>query len=192
MPGYRCRLSSLRSCRRWRSAGGSSLESWGHGYATEAATAALEQAFTTLGLAEVISLPQVDNPPSVRVAERLGMQLRRTVTAPATAKRGPVQVAVMSITCGEWEARERVTDRKEETPPEVPIWALFTRRATEFSDAPYAGQVRVQERKSPFTSRTKIKLASGSDSALGAALKGHYWEAPAVSLDYSACSARPQ
>jgi RimJ/RimL family protein N-acetyltransferase len=80
-------------------------EAWGHGYATEAATAALEQAFTTLGQAEVISLPQVDNPPSVRVAERLGLQLRRTITAPATAKRGPVQVAVMSITCGEWEAR---------------------------------------------------------------------------------------
>jgi RimJ/RimL family protein N-acetyltransferase len=82
-------------------------ESWGHGYATEAATTALEQAFTTLGLAEVISLPQVDNPPSVRVAERLGMQLHRTVTAPATAKRGPVEVAVMSMTCSEWEAWKR-------------------------------------------------------------------------------------
>jgi len=80
-------------------------EAWGHGYATEAGTAALEKAFTTLGLAEVISLPQVDNPPSVRVAERLGMQLRRTTTAPATAKRGPVEVAVMTISCGEWEAR---------------------------------------------------------------------------------------
>jgi RimJ/RimL family protein N-acetyltransferase len=80
-------------------------EASGHGYASEAATAALEQAFTTLGLAEVLSLPQVDNPPSVRVAERLGMQLRGTTTAPATAKRGPVHVAVMSITCGQWGTR---------------------------------------------------------------------------------------
>jgi RimJ/RimL family protein N-acetyltransferase len=87
-------------------------ESWGRGYATEAATAALEQAFTTLGLAEVISLPQVANPPSVRVAERLGMQLRRTVTAPAAAKRGPVQVALMSMTCSEWEPRQRSWDRR--------------------------------------------------------------------------------
>lgn len=75
---------------------------WGHGYATEAATAALAGAFEVLGLAEVISLPQIDNPSSVRVAERIGMRHARTLIAPATDKRGPVEVAMMTVTSDDW------------------------------------------------------------------------------------------
>lgn len=78
---------------------------WGQGYATEAANAALEDAFTILELEEVISLPQVDNPPSARVAERIGMKASKTIVAPPTAKRGAVQVAVMTITATQWAVR---------------------------------------------------------------------------------------
>lgn len=77
---------------------------WGRGYAAEAATAALAGAFEVLRLAEVISLPQTDNPRSVRVAERIGMRHAGTVMAPATDRRGPVDVAVMKMTSDEWAA----------------------------------------------------------------------------------------
>jgi RimJ/RimL family protein N-acetyltransferase len=78
---------------------------WGMGYATEAATVALACAFGELGLDEVVSLPQVDNPRSVRVTERLGMRRRRTATVPATDRRGALEVAVMAVTAGEWQGR---------------------------------------------------------------------------------------
>jgi RimJ/RimL family protein N-acetyltransferase len=62
----------------------------------------LTAAFETLRLSKVISLPQTDNPPSVRVAERIGMRRERDIVAPATDKRGPVEVAVMAVTRDEW------------------------------------------------------------------------------------------
>jgi RimJ/RimL family protein N-acetyltransferase len=46
---------------------------WGHGYATEAATAALEQAFERIGLDEVLSFTAKTNLRSVAVMRRLGM-----------------------------------------------------------------------------------------------------------------------
>jgi RimJ/RimL family protein N-acetyltransferase len=45
---------------------------WGRGYATEAARASLEYAFTKLNQTHVISLIAPDNAASIRVAERLG------------------------------------------------------------------------------------------------------------------------
>jgi RimJ/RimL family protein N-acetyltransferase len=45
---------------------------WGRGYATEAARAAIDYAFTTLGQTRVISLIAPENVNSIRVAERLG------------------------------------------------------------------------------------------------------------------------
>ena len=50
---------------------------WGHGYATEAAGAVLTHAFTTLGLAEVVSFTAVANEPSQAVMRRLGMRTDR-------------------------------------------------------------------------------------------------------------------
>lgn len=46
---------------------------WGHGYATEAAQAALGYAFDTLKLDEVVSMTVPANLPSRAVMERLGM-----------------------------------------------------------------------------------------------------------------------
>jgi RimJ/RimL family protein N-acetyltransferase len=45
---------------------------WGHGYATEAARAALDYAFLTLKKERVISLIHPENQASIRVAERIG------------------------------------------------------------------------------------------------------------------------
>jgi RimJ/RimL family protein N-acetyltransferase len=46
---------------------------WGQGYATEAATAALDFAFGELGLKEVVSFTAAVNTRSIRVMRRLGM-----------------------------------------------------------------------------------------------------------------------
>jgi RimJ/RimL family protein N-acetyltransferase len=47
---------------------------WGRGYATEAAKAALEDAFTRCGLAEVIACTTADNGRSQAVMARLGLR----------------------------------------------------------------------------------------------------------------------
>jgi RimJ/RimL family protein N-acetyltransferase len=49
-------------------------EQWGHGYATEAARAAVEHGFGVLQLAEIVSFTATTNAPSRRVMERLGMR----------------------------------------------------------------------------------------------------------------------
>ena len=54
----------------WRFA----YHAWGHGYATEAATAALAFGFERLGLQEIVSFTTVANVRSRRVMERLGMR----------------------------------------------------------------------------------------------------------------------
>ena len=48
-------------------------DAWGHGYATEAARAALAYAFGELGLDGVVSFTTVENHRSRRVMERIGM-----------------------------------------------------------------------------------------------------------------------
>ncbi|AUH44914.1 GNAT family N-acetyltransferase [Streptomyces sp. CMB-StM0423] len=55
-------------------------ESWGHGYATEAAGACLEWGFATLEEEYFISLIRPANTASARVAERLGFEPRREET----------------------------------------------------------------------------------------------------------------
>jgi RimJ/RimL family protein N-acetyltransferase len=49
---------------------------WGHGYATEAARAALDYAFTAWKRDRIISLIAPENQASIRVAERLGETLQ--------------------------------------------------------------------------------------------------------------------
>lgn len=46
---------------------------WGHGYATEAARAALDYGFTGVGLAEIVSFTVPQNERSWRVMERIGL-----------------------------------------------------------------------------------------------------------------------
>lgn len=53
----------------WRLAHGH----WGHGYATEAAQAAMEYGFTTVGLTEIVSFTVPQNARSRRVMERIGL-----------------------------------------------------------------------------------------------------------------------
>ena len=55
---------------------------WRHGYATEAARAAVDAAFTQLPLERLISLIDPENTPSIAVATRLGMTLATTVDHP--------------------------------------------------------------------------------------------------------------
>lgn len=78
---------------------------WGRGYASEAARAALDQAFTTLGLPEVCSIPQADNAASVAVADRIGMRRGEVMTIPANDVRGPLQAQLFWTTPAEWAAR---------------------------------------------------------------------------------------
>jgi RimJ/RimL family protein N-acetyltransferase len=52
---------------------------WGHGYATEAGRAAVNDAFDVLGADEVISLIRPENTGSIRVAERIGETYYRTI-----------------------------------------------------------------------------------------------------------------
>jgi RimJ/RimL family protein N-acetyltransferase len=78
---------------------------WGLGYATEGATAALDEAFDTLGLTSVCSLPQDDNAPSARVAERLGMKLLGEVAIPANDRRGELTALHYVIERDAWQSR---------------------------------------------------------------------------------------
>jgi RimJ/RimL family protein N-acetyltransferase len=52
---------------------------WGHGYATEAAAACKQHGFGTMAFQKLISLIDVQNAPSMRVAERIGMRLEQTI-----------------------------------------------------------------------------------------------------------------
>ena len=85
-------------------------EAWGRGYATEGATAALDEAFDTLRLTTVCSLPQADNPASARVADRLGMTLTGEVTIPANDRRGELTALHYVITSAEWQDRRSAAE----------------------------------------------------------------------------------
>lgn len=56
---------------------------WGRGLATEAATAARDDAFTRLGLPEIISIIHPENTRSQRVATKLGFRRDRQILNPA-------------------------------------------------------------------------------------------------------------
>jgi ribosomal-protein-alanine N-acetyltransferase len=50
---------------------------WGEGFATEAAEVSLDWGFGRAGLREIVSFAMVDNAPSLRVMEKLGMRYER-------------------------------------------------------------------------------------------------------------------
>ncbi|MFA1821871.1 GNAT family N-acetyltransferase [Virgibacillus oceani] len=52
---------------------------WGNGYATEAALACKNYGFEQMNLRKIISLPDVNNIPSTKVAERIGMNIEKTI-----------------------------------------------------------------------------------------------------------------
>jgi RimJ/RimL family protein N-acetyltransferase len=70
-------------------------EHWGQGYATEGAIAARDWAARELGLRRLISLIQVGNEASERVAEKLGMSVERVVEADRF--RRPTQVFAAAL-----------------------------------------------------------------------------------------------
>jgi ribosomal-protein-alanine N-acetyltransferase len=57
-------------------------DSWGEGYATEAASALRDYAFHQLGLRRIISLIDAENAPSARVAEKIGMEFEKETRRP--------------------------------------------------------------------------------------------------------------
>jgi RimJ/RimL family protein N-acetyltransferase len=57
-------------------------ESWGKGYATEGAIAAIDWAFDALGWTDVIHCIEAANEPSARVAQRLGSERRSECRLP--------------------------------------------------------------------------------------------------------------
>jgi RimJ/RimL family protein N-acetyltransferase len=66
---------------------------WGHGYATEAAEAVRDAAWTDLALERLVSLIHPDNARSIQVAERLGATFEQEVDS---ADVGRLQVWVYS------------------------------------------------------------------------------------------------
>ena len=73
---------------------------WGRGIATEAARAALRFGFEEVGLDRVVSICHVDNEPSRRVMEKLGLRQDRLTSVPAHGQ----PVRVLAITRDEYEA----------------------------------------------------------------------------------------
>jgi RimJ/RimL family protein N-acetyltransferase len=75
---------------------------WGNGYATEAATAVLDQAFTTMGLDRVGCVTNAENRRSVALAERLGMRLITEATVPDDDGKGLVTLALFEFRAPEF------------------------------------------------------------------------------------------
>ncbi len=69
-------------------------QAWHHGYATEAARAALGVAFGPVGLDEIWSVTAVGNAASRAVMERLGMALHSYFDHPSVAVGSPVRLHV--------------------------------------------------------------------------------------------------
>jgi len=77
----------------------------GKGYAFEAATAAIDWAFDTLGWTDVIHTIDPANTPSIRLAERLGSTHRGPGKLPAPFEHFPIEV--WGQTREQWRARRR-------------------------------------------------------------------------------------
>lgn len=78
-------------------------EHWGHGYATEAATAWLDHAFGPMGLDRVISITDLPNVRSLAVMRRLGMTLDHE--AEIQDEGITFQAVIYSITAEQWLER---------------------------------------------------------------------------------------
>lgn len=76
-----------------------SREHWGYGYATEAAAGCRDWGFSNLEVSRLVSIISVYNKPSIRVAERVGMQLWKDFTKP-----NGIPHHVYAMSRGEWES----------------------------------------------------------------------------------------
>ncbi len=85
---------------------------WGKGYATEAATAVLDQAFTTMGLDRVGCVTSAENRRSIGVAERLGMSFVTEASVPSDDGTHQVTAAVFQLDRARWLVRN---DRSKHT-----------------------------------------------------------------------------
>ena len=81
---------------------------WGHGYATEAATAWLDHAFDTLEAERVISVADPPNERSIAVMRRLGMEFQRQLEIEEEGER--FDVVMYAITADRWHERGRLRD----------------------------------------------------------------------------------
>ena len=81
-------------------------QAWGSGYATEAATRWLDEAFGPLELDHVISITHPENLRSQAVMRRLGLQPREQADKPA-ADGSPLPVIVFTTTSEDWHRRSR-------------------------------------------------------------------------------------
>ena len=87
-------------------------DAWGHGYAVEAATAAIDWAFDTLGWQDIIHCIDPANHASKKVAERLGSRLLRTGPMPPPYEDKHAEI---------WgQTREQWRARRPASPPRAP------------------------------------------------------------------------
>ena len=106
--GLWCRRFSPRSCRRSRWDGASTRRTGARGWRPRAPHHARE-AFETLELDEVTSVPQADNAPSARVCERLGNAPRaQGRESPRTRNEVSSQALLYTITTTSGSRRDRV------------------------------------------------------------------------------------
>lgn len=80
-------------------------DAWGRGYAAEAATAAIDWAFDTLGWDSVIHCIDPANVASQKLAQRLGSRNRGPGRLPAPFEDAPIEIWGQSRE--EWRARSR-------------------------------------------------------------------------------------
>jgi ribosomal-protein-alanine N-acetyltransferase len=83
---------------------------WGHGYATEAARAAMAYGFTTVRLSEVVSITTRTNGRSIAVMRRLGMSTDPAwdFEHPLLPRGHPLRPHVLSRMSGDaWAARQK-------------------------------------------------------------------------------------
>jgi RimJ/RimL family protein N-acetyltransferase len=64
---------------------------WGQGYATEAARAAIADGFQRAGLRQIVAITAVNNLPSRRVMQRLGMQYKTDFDHPLVPPDSPLR-----------------------------------------------------------------------------------------------------
>jgi len=91
----------------WRLA----FEYWSHGYATEAALAALRVAFNELGLQEIVSFTSLSNVRSRAVMQRIGMHESGTFDHPALPPDHPLRPHVLyRASTNDWQPTATACD----------------------------------------------------------------------------------